>query len=157
MHFPMSTCTTVKLRIRCRSFVRKEAGLIRCKNYRGASAWLPTGLEIAWDRFPITGKPEVIPADPIRIITSGLPTIHPECVGTSRWSAFPRRNCVIGSKGCQQELFWIASRPGGDASNRREDARNTRRAGYYAILATNCPQRTRHLGIFRTSCEENDC
>jgi hypothetical protein len=29
----------------------------------------------------ITGKPEVIPADPIRIITSGLPTIHsePQC------------------------------------------------------------------------------
>jgi hypothetical protein len=26
----------------------------------------------------LTGNPEVMPTDPIRAITSGLPTIHPE-------------------------------------------------------------------------------
>jgi hypothetical protein len=60
--------------------------------------------------------------------------------------AFPRCNYRLTAKDCHQELLWIAPRPGDGARNPREGTRNTRQAGYYLFLATNCLYRTPAFG-----------
>jgi hypothetical protein len=85
-------------------------------------------------------------------------TTRPECVATSRYSAFPRHIASLDRKAVTENYFGFHA-PGDDASNQPARGRAQHAPSRLSCISPRrLPPKNAALGnLPRTSCEENNC